>query len=148
LTLGLVKYCALPTYSGLENANLHPDSPNPASQIPRLIIAYPRSPFSSSTDRQTRETRFQRRRSLRHNTKDPPIIILHKATKARSKQRPPSGSVWPFGRRLPPCFNRNMVALPQSNRVSVGGTTCFSVCGPRDSVCGPTEVRRVPVPDD
>ena len=37
LTLGLVKYCALPTYSGQENANFHPDSPNPASQIPRLL---------------------------------------------------------------------------------------------------------------
>ena len=40
LTLGLVKYCALPTYSGQENTNLHPDSPNPASQIPRLLRAH------------------------------------------------------------------------------------------------------------
>ena len=38
MTLGLVKYCALPIYSGQENANLHPDSPNPASQIPRLVM--------------------------------------------------------------------------------------------------------------
>ena len=37
LKLGLVKYF-LPTYSGQENVNLHPDSPNPASQIPRLTI--------------------------------------------------------------------------------------------------------------
>ena len=38
MTLGLVEYCALPTYSGQENANLHLDSPNPASQIPGLRI--------------------------------------------------------------------------------------------------------------
>ena len=38
MTLGLVKYCALPTYSGQEDANVHPDSPNPASQIPRLAM--------------------------------------------------------------------------------------------------------------
>ena len=41
MTLGLVKYCALPTYSKTqENANLHPDSPNPASQIPRLALIH------------------------------------------------------------------------------------------------------------
>ena len=39
LKLGLVKYCALSTYSGQENANLHPTSPNPASQIPRLHVS-------------------------------------------------------------------------------------------------------------
>ena len=38
LKQGLVKYCALPTYRGQENANLHPDSPNPASQIQRLVM--------------------------------------------------------------------------------------------------------------
>ena len=36
MTLGLVKFCALPIYGGQENANLDPDSPNPASQIPCL----------------------------------------------------------------------------------------------------------------
>ena len=99
-TLGLMKYCALPTYSGQENANLHPDSPNPASQIPRLLFNVPRQ------NRQTRETRFQRRRSLRHNTIDPPIIILHEATKARSKQRQPSGMVGPFGSLARSCHLR------------------------------------------
>ena len=42
--LGLVKYCALPTYSGHKKANLHPDSPNPASQIPRLFLADKKDP--------------------------------------------------------------------------------------------------------
>ena len=39
MTLGLVKYSALPTYSGQKNTNLHPDSPNPVSQIPRLFLS-------------------------------------------------------------------------------------------------------------
>ena len=45
--LGLVKYYALPTYSRQENANLHPDSPNPASQIPHLIMCHATAPCAA-----------------------------------------------------------------------------------------------------
>ena len=37
--------------------------------------------------------------------------LIWKGTKTRSKQRPPSGMVGRFGRRLPLCFDRDMVTL-------------------------------------
>ena len=39
VTLGLVKYCPPPRLKWAKNANSHPDSRNPASHIPPLIMS-------------------------------------------------------------------------------------------------------------